>query len=197
MSATDDKTPERKAQRPVKDVRGRSVTLLDPYSLHLLRRHDVIPAEPLRRIAEEIGSGLPKETRGFLYVFVPALIFATIVFLIRVGDLTLSGRLIDIFDRHSVLLLSVWPWALFFWLTAKRRRWGRIRRAMLRHLRCPHCGYDMRGLPTAPEDGATICPECGCAWRLDAAHRDNSRAGVGSDIRASGAPRTLETNDHG
>ena len=36
-----------------------------------------------------------------------------------------------------------------------------------RFLRCPHCGYDIRGLPTDPEDGATICPECGCAWQLD------------------------------
>ena len=38
---------------------------------------------------------------------------------------------------------------------------------MLKHLRCPHCGYDIRGLPTAPEDVATECPECGCAWRLE------------------------------
>jgi transcription initiation factor TFIIIB Brf1 subunit/transcription initiation factor TFIIB len=37
---------------------------------------------------------------------------------------------------------------------------------MLKHLRCPHCGYDLRGLAADPEDGATVCPECGCAWRL-------------------------------
>ena len=42
----------------------------------------------------------------------------------------------------------------------------KIRRAMLNHLRCPHCGYDIRGLPTDPEDGVTVCPECGCAWQL-------------------------------
>ena len=38
---------------------------------------------------------------------------------------------------------------------------------MLQHLRCPHCGYDLRLLPTDPKDGASVCPECGCAWRLE------------------------------
>jgi transcription initiation factor TFIIIB Brf1 subunit/transcription initiation factor TFIIB len=37
---------------------------------------------------------------------------------------------------------------------------------MLKHRRCPHCGYDIRGLPVDPQDGATVCPECGCAWEL-------------------------------
>ena len=37
---------------------------------------------------------------------------------------------------------------------------------MLSHLRCPHCGYDIRGLAPAPEDCATVCPACGCAWIL-------------------------------
>jgi transcription initiation factor TFIIIB Brf1 subunit/transcription initiation factor TFIIB len=38
---------------------------------------------------------------------------------------------------------------------------------MLEHRRCPHCGYDLRMLPTDPDDGSTVCPECGCAWGLD------------------------------
>ena len=33
-------------------------------------------------------------------------------------------------------------------------------------LRCPHCGYDLRELPGDPDDGATVCPGCGCAWKL-------------------------------
>ena len=36
----------------------------------------------------------------------------------------------------------------------------------IEHLRCPYCGYDIRGLPVDPSDGATVCPECGCAWRV-------------------------------
>jgi hypothetical protein len=34
----------------VTDVRGRRVTMLDPYALHLLRRYDIVPAEPLALI---------------------------------------------------------------------------------------------------------------------------------------------------
>ncbi len=32
--------------------------------------------------------------------------------------------------------------------------------------RCASCGYDLSGLK-AEEDGCTVCPECGAAWRLD------------------------------
>lgn len=31
---------------------------------------------------------------------------------------------------------------------------------------CPACNYDMSGLTTR-DDGLTVCPECGAAWRLD------------------------------
>lgn len=36
-------------------------------------------------------------------------------------------------------------------------------------LRCGICGYDMRGR-VADDDGCTVCPECGAAWKLDADH---------------------------
>ena len=49
----------------------------------------------------------------------------------------------------------------------KRRRLGHIARAMLQYRRCPHCGYNLRLLPVDPADGATVCPECGCAWLLE------------------------------
>ena len=93
----------------VKDARGRVVTLLDPYALHLLYRYDTIPQEVLGELAAEIGSG--------------------------------------------------WP---------RRKRLRRVCRTMLKHLRCPHCGYDLRLLPVDGADGATVCPECGGAWRLAA-----------------------------
>ncbi len=28
-------------------------------------------------------------------------------------------------------------------------------------------GYDLRMLPSDPADRATVCPECGHAWKLD------------------------------
>ena len=63
----------------------------------------------------------------------------------------------------AVFAFGAWQ----FWRSARRGRAKHICRVMLQHLRCPHCGYDIRGLPTDPEDGATLCPERGCAWRLD------------------------------
>ncbi|MFQ5414108.1 MAG: hypothetical protein ACE5E6_06580 [Phycisphaerae bacterium] len=32
---------------------------------------------------------------------------------------------------------------------------------------CGSCGYDLRLLPTDRVDGVTVCPECGCGWKLD------------------------------
>ena len=58
---------------------------------------------------------------------------------------------------------------MMLWMVAKAVRFGRIRSIMLKHRRCPHCGYDLRMLPTDPKDGATVCPECGCAWLIDGA----------------------------
>jgi hypothetical protein len=31
--------------------------------------------------------------------------------------------------------------------------------------RCPGCGYELEGVPREADDGCTVCPECGAAWR--------------------------------
>ncbi|MCP4250014.1 MAG: hypothetical protein GY778_23480 [bacterium] len=65
-----------------------------------------------------------------------------------------------------LFLAQLWVVPFALWVAGRRVRAQRIRPVMLAHRRCPHCGYALRGLPTAPEDGATVCPECGCAWLL-------------------------------
>lgn len=55
------------------------------------------------------------------------------------------------------------------WIASRQARWRRLTGAMLKHRICPHCGYGLAGLPVDPSDGATVCPECACAWDLDAA----------------------------
>jgi hypothetical protein len=150
---------------PIQDARGRRITLLDPYELALLRRYTVIPADPLRTIADEVGFGLPKwQRRGYLACV--SLFLACIVFLVFWKLMRRTG--IDAVER------VLWPLnlavfaigAVQFWRSGRRARAERVRVIMLKHLRCPHCGYDIRGLPTDAEDGATVCPECGCAWQL-------------------------------
>jgi hypothetical protein len=171
VSEAIDPDTRQRDQRPrpyqARDARGRPVTLLDPYVLDKLRRYDVVPAEPLRRIADELGSGLKRELRGFVRVLVVVVVFCTLVFLIRVIDLSLSSNFVGIFDIHSALLLQPWLWVLLIWHLARLTRFKHVRAVMLEHRRCPHCGYDIRNLPTAPTDDATICPECGCAWKLE------------------------------
>jgi hypothetical protein len=43
--------------------------------------------------------------------------------------------------------------------------YGRVLRRIAALRVCASCGYDLRGLPAAP-DGCTVCPECAGAWRL-------------------------------
>lgn len=159
----------------VTDARGRRVALLDPYTLWLARRHDMIPAEALGAIAREIGFGL---VRGQRVLFAVSVVCLGIV-LVAVAERGVEMLLHETFSllglmRTASLFTTVWAGPLVFWLGARRIRLQRTRRTMLKHLRCPHCGYDLRLLPTDPVDGATVCPECGCAWRLEDARSAES-----------------------
>jgi hypothetical protein len=151
----------------VKDARGRTVTLLDPYTLHLLRRHEVIPAEPLRTIAEEVGPGV-KKRRYLAFFACPVCVALAFIGLVIRKYAIGVGWYFDSLERllWPLNLALVSLGAFMLWRSARRGRLKRVRGIMLRHRRCPHCGYDLRGLPTDSEDGLTVCPECGCAWRL-------------------------------
>ncbi|UCE61272.1 MAG: hypothetical protein JSU63_05880 [Phycisphaerales bacterium] len=156
--------------RPIpqlKDARGVRVTLLDPYDMYLLRKHDVIPLAVLKDIAEEIGSGLTMANR----IGLRATLFCAVCFGVTVVNLIIqawggtagSPGLV----KYTLLLGATLGSLCIVWIEARRRRFHRIERAMLKRLHCPHCGYDLRMLPVDPEDGATICPECGYAWKPD------------------------------
>jgi len=151
----------------IKDVRGRTVTQLDPVAMRMLRQHDVIPAETLRNLAEEIGVGWPRLVRLTFFVMLVSLI----VLLIAVGayllkEVVLGGARFGMFAKRLALLIPPLVGLLMIWFVSARVRFKTIRDIILRRRRCPHCGYDLRLLPTDQEDGATVCPECGCAWRL-------------------------------
>jgi hypothetical protein len=145
------------------DARGRRVTQLDPVTMNLLRRHDRIDAEALRAIAEDVGPGLSRARRVWFWIFeaLPILVLPVLfvrVFFIKGGrDLPAIVLWTTIF---VCLVIGIWG----FTTSARRKRFHRVRDAMLRHGRCPHCGYDLAHLPPDPGDGALVCPECGCAW---------------------------------
>ncbi len=162
----------------VKDARGRLVTQLDPVGMNLLRRYDRIPAEALREIAEEVGTGLTKTTRWLVAVSAVCTVLVTAVAVGLLIEMYRTNAGLGWLVRKCTPFFGVWTGPFLFWLGAKRMRFNRIRSTMLKYLRCPHCGYDLRMLPRAPEDGLTVCPECGCAWRLDdsASSPDDSAA---------------------
>ena len=159
--AANDPTPRQTSGR-IKDARGRRVSQLDPVALYLLCRHDVIEADALRAIANEKGVRIAARERV-------ALVGGVCGVLLVLGSFTHALITGDIRDATyaktaSLLWFCSIPWII--WFAIKRKRFGAVAAAMLRHRHCPHCGYDLRLLPVDPADGATICPECGCVWRL-------------------------------
>lgn len=140
----------------------------------------MIPREDLETIAREIGSGLAKGPQVLLIIGLICLALGLCVMGMRAVELLLVGK----FAIHEMLRLMVplsgtWFGPLILWLGACAVRSRKTMRIMLVHRRCPHCGYDLRGLPVDASDGATVCPECGCAWRLDS--REPSRATADDD----------------
>ncbi len=161
----------RKNDRVITDGRGRSVALLDPIAMHLFGRCDAVPAEPLRVIAEEIEPAVAKRPRLkiLLYVFL-ILLFLGLHFVYNIRGTvpgTFSLRMILTSVGGSIPIIVPFLFVIIAQHRLYRGSFNRVAPVMLKHRRCPHCGYDLRGLPVAQEDHATVCPECGCAWQVD------------------------------
>jgi|GEM_PF-1230429 len=152
----------------VVDGRGRSVKPLDPVGLHLLRRHDVIPAPLLRQIALDVD---PKWTKyGYFIILLNLSAWLLCSGGIAAYMLFRSGN--SIWDPVPLLILAV-QFVLMFgsmvgmWYAARKMRFPYFVRALLKHKRCASCGYDLQGL-AAHNDGSVACPECGSFWLLTA-----------------------------
>jgi hypothetical protein len=146
----------------IRDARNRRVKPLDPVAVQLLRRHDIIDADTLASIAGDSRLRIKAGERvalafGLLAAFLVIGLFSTAVYTQDLAGAPIA-KTVSLFWMCSI------PWII--WFTIKKRRIGQIKSVMLQHGRCPLCGYDLRMLPTDPDDGATICPECGCAWPL-------------------------------
>jgi len=159
---------------PIKDLRGRSVSQLDPFVMHLLHKHDTIPPDALAVIARRVGAGLTRWNRVLLWATVVG-VLCLVIALIILSTRYLSG---SISSRRLIVSLVpftfIWFTPFSLWMGTRSARFHRIRSIMLEHERCAHCGYHLRGLPVDPTDHATLCPECGCAWRLTAVHDDHA-----------------------
>jgi hypothetical protein len=153
--------------RRIRDARGRAVSQLDPVRLHLLREPGVIPAGTLRAMTDEILPGARRQ--AMLQVLAVALGFTLVI-----GGSVIYFRYFSTwkgFDPVNITIsivqvVVILSGPVLAYHLARSRYAMRIARVMLRHRHCPHCGYDIRGLPADPADGATVCPECGCAWHV-------------------------------
>ena len=148
-----------------RDCRGRAVTVLDPFMLDLLRQSEGIPAETLRAIARDLGPGVKRSQWRWFWVFQVGPIVVTVggLVLLAVGGV-FTDTMGKVFWLTTAVLLVIAQ--LGFLHRTRRKRLQRVVEVMLRHRRCPQCGYDLRALPACPNDGATVCPECGGAWQL-------------------------------
>lgn len=165
----------KKRYQRIKDARGRKVTQLDPVAIYVLRQPSVIEADVLRAIAREKGVRIAGKERAMLIVGIVGVI---IVASLLVYSLFIKKDFATapLARTASLLYFCFLPWLA--WMLLKRARFGKIAAAMLKYTRCPHCGYDLRLLPTDPADGVTVCPECGCAWRLDKVEVTQAPAGT-------------------
>ncbi len=165
----------------IRDARGKKVTQLDPVEMRLLRRHDTISPDVLKSMADEIGIGWSKRIRVvFIFSTVCLILFALEITIASIADAIKGARTIPIPIFFMLPCVCIGPVSI--WFGTRAARFKRIHRVMLAHLRCPHCGYDLTGLPVDDSDGTTVCPECGCAWMLNMAPAPNqSPPDVGGD----------------
>ncbi len=61
-----------------KDARGKPATLLDPYTLRLARRYEVIPKDALDSIFAELGSGMRKSIRVMFVISLVCIVIGLI-----------------------------------------------------------------------------------------------------------------------
>ncbi|UCG32544.1 MAG: hypothetical protein JSU68_12875 [Phycisphaerales bacterium] len=150
-----------------RDANGRSVRMIDPVMLLILHRFDTIDADALHDIVETMEPGTAR-FRRHVWIIIPAALaaFALLVaFLYYTGDASARKDLISTITNPVFMIPNIVCCCVVPWIVTRQNYMKHIRSAMLKHRRCPHCGYDLRGTPTAA-DGNSICSECGCAWLI-------------------------------
>jgi len=154
----------RKTRRPkhIKDARGRKVTQLDPMVLYLLQKSEPIERETLAKIVSEKGVRMTGLERAAMIGSLVLLAAFICVMIVKLAGGQPWGELM----RRMVAPSYLFIWPFIVWGGTRASRFGKTAAAMLKHRRCPHCGYDLRGQPSDPDDNVTLCPECGCVWEL-------------------------------
>lgn len=168
------------------DDREREVELLNPFHLYISGSDDVIERPVLKSIIDAGADGGSRKLQLsllFAVVFFIAMAYFAFWPEYRATD-NLSHSLGEAVRSPVIYFalgygLLILPWQ---WQAERRIRRRHITRALLERKRCPHCGYNLAGLETDPDDAATVCPECASVWKLDEASIAN-RAGDDQQAR--------------
>ena len=102
--------------------------------------------------------------------FLPTFVWSNLFFALIVLSILLSGRNGQVFPWMSVVLFILLSVVLstVSGMIAKRQGWSSFsvrKETSLAVGCCPSCGYSISEI-SPQDDGCTICPECGAAWRL-------------------------------
>ena len=151
--------------------------MLDPMVLHALHRSQPIDREALRSVVDTIEPGTARYRRHLIVITLGSAMLVGSLFALLASYLywksDAAGRqdLVRMLRNPAFMVPLTLPGlaccVALPWFTVRRAERSRVRAALLSHRRCPHCGYDLRGLPTDPSDDTTVCPECGSAWAID------------------------------
>ncbi len=150
--------------RPFRDDRGQRVRLrqhklihavrLSPRERHVVKTYDrlvdtIKAAHPLNLLSTSLGMLV----LGAMSAWMTHVQWQQAVFSYRLAFVLFA------FAAAFALVGIASPFVLI-----ARRRFLEIEIRRLPRL-CPQCLYDLAGSP-AEDDGCTVCPECGAAWRF-------------------------------
>lgn len=159
------KQSQQRYQSHISDARGQRISQVDPVRTHLLNLPSQIPAGKLKAISDELYPAASRQRliqvalTAFNFVVVGGGTYLLYRF-VNPGSLGEPALLVTFGLQAIVFIVS----PLFVYRVTRARYASFIAEVMLRHRYCPHCEYDLTGLPPDQYDGATVCPECGSAW---------------------------------
>lgn len=166
-----DREADVKRGRGHNDLRGRAYAPLDPLKLQTMQQYDVIDAETLAAIVDDLAPDSSRRLRLFVYALSSCLIGSLILAIFFGGFFYFaSGRSPMEFFQPRLLWLTnllIPSFCVILVGYAVRLRVRRARQTplvMLRYKRCPCCGYNLTGLQPDSDDRAIVCAECGHAW---------------------------------
>lgn len=151
----------------IRDARGRAVSMIDPMRMQMLHQDDVIDRATLDEMMEELEPGLSRNLRMTIITIVLGIgALAVLVFLVWFMNPGRRAGLAKTLTHNPGMWIAIVAGVVVPMLAVRKKHQHRLPALMLKHRRCPHCGYNLSGLNPDDADGATICPECACAWRL-------------------------------